>query len=66
MKMKVLTYTAYKEHYDLYTGIHGSMAVISCQIGFAQKDIILLSSMSVIFYKTGAPTGVENNFIYQF
>ena len=59
--MRVLTYTSYKEHYDLYTEIHGSIAVDSCQIEFAQKDIILLSSISVIFYKAGARTGAENN-----
>ena len=59
--MKVLTYTSYKEHWDLYTEIHGSIAVNSCQIGLAQKDIILISSISVIFYKAGARTSVENN-----
>ena len=42
--MKVLTYTSYKEHCDLYTKIHGSIAVNSCQVGLAQKDIILLSN----------------------
>ena len=40
--MKVLTYTSYKEHCDPYTKIHGLVAVNSCQIEFAQKDIILL------------------------
>ena len=64
--MKVLTYTSYKEHCDLYTEIHGSTAVNSCQIGLAQKDIILLSSVSVIFYKAGARTGVENNRFIKF
>ena len=64
--MKVLTYTSYKEHCDLYTEIHGSIAVNSCQIGLAQKDIILLSSISVIFYKAGADTGVENNLFIKF
>ena len=59
--MKVLTYTSYKEHCGLYTKIHGSVAVNSCQIELAQKDIILLSSVSVIFYKASARTGVENN-----
>ena len=34
---------------------------VLCQIMLAQKDIILLSSISIIFYKTGARTGVENN-----
>ena len=51
--MKVLTYTSYKEHYDLYTEIHGSAAVNSCQIELAQKDIILLSNPSIITYKAG-------------
>ena len=64
--MKVLTYTSYKEHCDLYTEIHGSIAVNSCQIELAQKDIILLSSVSVIFYKAGARTSVENNRFIKF
>ena len=64
--MKVLTYTSYKEHCDLYTEIHGSIAVNSCQIELAQKDIILLSSISVIFYKAGARTGAENNRFIKF
>ena len=40
--MKVVTYTSYKVHCDLYTEIHGSTAANSCQIELAQKDIILL------------------------
>ena len=64
--MKVLTYTSYKEHYELYTEIHGPIAVNSCQIGLAQKDIILLSNVSVIFYKAGLRTGVENNRFIKF
>ena len=64
--MKVLTYTSYKEHYDLYTEIHGLNAVNSCQTELAQKDIILLSSVSVIFYKAGARTGAENNRFIKF
>ena len=63
--MKALTYTSYKEHCDLYTEIHGSIAVNNCQIELAQKDI-LLSSVSVIFYKAGANTGVENNRFIKF
>ena len=59
--MKVLTYTSYKEHCDLYTEIHGSIAVNSCQIELAQKDIILLSNASIIVYRTGKRTSVENN-----
>ena len=58
--MKVLTYTLYKEHCDLYTEIHGSIAVNSCQVEFAQKYIILLSEVSIVIYKAGKRTGVEN------
>ena len=58
--MKVLTYTSYKEHCDLYTEIHGSIAVNSCQVGLAQKYIILLSKVSIIVYKAGKRTAVEN------
>ena len=61
-----MTYTSYKEHCDLYTEIHGSIAVNSCQIELPQKDIILLSSNSVIFYKAGARTGAENNRFIKF
>ena len=59
--MKVLTYTLFKEHCELYTEIHGSIAINSCQIELTQKDIILLSKVSIIVYKTGKGTGVENN-----
>ena len=58
--MKVLTYTSHKEHYDLYTEIHGSIAVNSCQIELAQKYIIVLSEVSIVIYKAGKRTGVEN------
>ena len=58
--MRVLTYTSYKEHYDLYTEIHGSIAINGCPIGLAQKYIILLSQVSIIVYKAGKRTGVEN------
>ena len=59
--MKVLTYTLYKEHCDLYTEIHGSIAVNSCQIELAQKYIILLSEVFIVIYKAGKHTGVEND-----
>ena len=58
--MKVLTYTLYKEHCDLYTEIHGSIAVNSCQVEFAQKYIILLSEVSIVIYKAGKRTEVES------
>ena len=58
--MKVFTYTLYKEHYDLYSELQGSIAVNSCHIELAQKDIILLSNFSIIVYNTGKLTGVEN------
>ena len=58
--MRVLTYTSYKEHCELYTEIHGSIAINSCQIELAQKYIILLSEISIIVYEAGKRTGVEN------
>ena len=64
--MKVLTHALYKEHCELYTEIHGLITVNSCQIELARKDIILLSSVSVIFYKAGSRTGVENNTFIKF
>ena len=59
--MKVLTYTSYKEHYDVYTEIYGSIAVNSCQIEPPQKYIVLLSEVSIVIYKAGKRTGVEND-----
>ena len=59
--MKVLTYKSYKEHWDLYTVIHGSIAVNSCQIELPQKDIIVLSEISIVIYKGGKRTDVEND-----
>ena len=63
--MKVLTYTSYKEHCDLYTKIHDSIAANSCQNELTRKDIILLSEVSIMIYKAGKRTGAENtNFIH--
>ena len=65
--MNVLSYTSYKEHCDLYTEIHGSFAINSCQIGLAQKDRYYFTvKYPVIFYKAGARTGVENNRFVKF
>ena len=64
--MKVLTYTSFKEHYDLCTEIHGSIAIHSCQVGLAQKDMILLSKASLIVYKAGKQTGVTNTEFIKF
>ena len=58
--MKLLTYTSYKKDCDLCTEIHGSNAVNSCQIDLPQKDIILLSEVSIMIYKAGKCTGIEN------
>ena len=58
--MSVLTYTSNKVHNDLYTKIQGSIAVNGCQVGLAQKDIILLSNISFIVYKAGKRTRVIN------
>ena len=62
--MKVLTYTLYKEHCDVYTEIHGSIAVNSSQIELAQKDIILLSNAFTIVYKTGKRTAWKTINLY--
>ena len=40
---------------------YGSIAVNSCQIELAQKDVILLSNVSIILNKAGKGTGMENN-----
>ena len=64
--MNVLTYTSCKEHYDLHTEFQGSIAIHSCQVGLAQKDIILLSKASSIVYKAGKQTGVTNNEFIKF
>ena len=58
--MNVLTYTSYKEHCDLYTEIHGSIAGNSCQIELVQNDIILPSKVSIVIYKAVKRTSVEN------
>ena len=58
--MRVLTYASFKEHYDLYNEIHGSITVNSCQVRLAQKDIILLSRPPILTYKAGTAIGVEN------
>ena len=64
--MKVLTFTSFKEHCDLYTEIHGSIAIHSYQVGLAQKDIILLSKASLIVYKAGKQAGVTNTEFIKF
>ena len=61
-----MTCTLYKEHCELYTKIYGSIAVKSRQIKLARKDIIFLSNVSVMFYKAGSRTGVENNKFIKF
>ena len=48
--MKALTYTSYKEHCELYTEIHGSIAVNSCQIGLFKKDKMLLEDNKFFKY----------------
>ena len=64
--MKVLTYILYKKHCELYAEINGSIAVNSCQIELPRKDIIFLLNVSVILYKAGSRTGVENKRFVKF
>ena len=48
--MKVLTYISYEEHYDLFSKIHSSIAVNSCQIELFKKDRILLEDNKLFKY----------------
>ena len=64
--MKVLTYTSYKEHCHLFTEIHGSITVNSCQVRLAQNNIILLPSVSIKVYQASKGTGVENTKFIRF
>ena len=66
IKIRVLTYTTCKEYNDLYTKIQGLIAVNGCQVGLAQKDIILLSKSSLIVHKVGKRTGVTNTEFIRF
>ena len=66
IKMKVLTYTSYKEHCELYSQVHGSIAVESHQTKLARKYMILLSNVSVIFYKAGSRTGMGSTIFIKF
>ena len=52
-KTKVFTYTSYKEHFELYTEIHGLIAANTCTIELARKDMILVSDVTLILYKVG-------------
>ena len=62
IKMKVLTYTSYKEHCDLYTQIHGSIAINNCQIGLFKKDKTLLEDTELFkySYSKASSSGVFN------
>ena len=50
--MKVLTYTSYKEHCELYTETHGSVAVNGCQAGLFKKDKIILEDNILLKYSS--------------
>ena len=58
----MLTYKSYKEHCDLYTEVHGSIAVSSCQIGLFKKDKILLGHNKLFKYSNceASSSGVFN------
>ena len=58
--MRVLTYATYKKHNDLCTKIQGSITVNGCQVGLAQRDIILVSKAFLIVYKAGKRTSITN------
>ena len=60
--MKVLTYTSYKEHCDLYTEIHGLMAINNCHIGLFKKGKILLEENKLFkySYSKASSSGIFN------
>ena len=55
--MKVLTYTSYKEYCELFTEMHGLIAVNDCQIGLFKKDKILLEDNILTKYSKASPSG---------
>ena len=60
--MRVLTYTSYREHCDLYTEIHGSIAISNCHMGLFKKDKILLEGNKLFkhSYSKASSSGVFN------
>ena len=60
--MKVLTYTSYKKHYELYTQFHGPVAINNCQIGLFKKCKILLEDNKLFkySYSKASSSGVFN------
>lgn len=48
-----MTCTLYQEHFELWVETHESIAVNSCQIELARKDIILPSHPAIILCKAG-------------
>ena len=47
IKTKALTYTLYKEHCELYTEIHSSIAVNSCQLSNLPEKTSFYYQMSL-------------------
>ena len=56
IKKKVLIYTSYKGHFELYSEIRGSTASNTGMTELARKDIILLSDVALILSKAGLRT----------
>ena len=57
IKRKVLYYTIYKEHCELYTKVHDLIAVNSCQIELFKKDKIVLRDNTLIEYSKLSASG---------
>ena len=55
-----MTYTSYKKYFELYTEIHGTVAVKMCQVELPKKDIKLLSDIPLVLFKAGLCTGVQD------
>ena len=52
-----------KKHFELYTKIYGPIAVSTCHIKLAKKDITFLSDVVLILYKALFCMGVQDGFI---
>lgn len=60
--MRVWTYILHKGCFQLYTEIHDSIPVNTCQTNF-QKYIVLLSDTAVILCRAGSHMGVKIRYV---
>ena len=60
--MKIVTYTSYKEHLELYTKMHYPTTVNSFHNWLARKDIILLLDAGGMLYKAVSRSSVKDRY----